>query len=77
MPNPIPTTNDSLQRASNASTQIADSAYEAKLRAMPSYELKAEYLTLLGKHWDDLPRPKLESAIKALLQHRLNGQAPK
>jgi hypothetical protein len=68
MPNPIPTP--------QAAPHIADAAYEAKLRAMPSYELKAEYLTLLGKHWDDLPRPKLESAIQALLRHRLNLQSP-
>ncbi len=64
MPNPLPAP-DNVQR-------VADpAAYEAQLRAMPSYELKAEYLTLLGKHWDDLPRPKLESAIQALVQHRL------
>lgn len=59
---------------SNETGKVADSiAYETRLRAMPSYELKAEYLTLLGKRWDDLPRPRLESAIQALLEHRLKG----
>ena len=45
-------------------------SYEAQLRAMPSYELKAEYIIQLGHHWDDLPRPRLEHAIEALLNHR-------
>jgi hypothetical protein len=44
--------------------------YERALRAMPSYELKAEYITRIGTGWDSLPRPRQESAIAALLEVR-------
>lgn len=48
--------------------------YERALRAMPSYELKAEYLIRIGSGWDSLPRPRLESAIAALIQARAARQ---
>jgi len=47
-----------------------DVAYEAELRAMPSYELKAEYIVQFGNTWDQLERPRLEHAIEALLRRR-------
>jgi hypothetical protein len=50
--------------------KLSLAAYEAQLRAMPSYELKAEYIIQFGHTWDDLPRPKLEHAIEALLNSR-------
>lgn len=50
--------------------------YEAQLRAMPGYELKAEYIIQLGKSWDALPRPRLENAIVALVQHRQGEKQP-
>ena len=68
MPNPLPTAN--VQQCS-----LDPAAYEAKLRLLPSYDIKAEYITQIGKCWDELPRPKIESAIQALLQHRLNRPA--
>lgn len=50
--------------------------YEAQLRSTPTHEIKAEYITQIGKGWDDLPRPKIESAIRALVQHRQGAAKP-
>ncbi len=48
-------------------------AFESSLKAMPSYELKAEYIVRTGKKWDDLPRPRLENAIGALVREFVGG----
>lgn len=63
----ITTANEQAQRITEPSI------YEAQLRATPTHEIKAEYITQIGKGWDDLPRPKIESAIRALVQHRLKA----
>ncbi len=60
----------SRDRDKTPSVPAAISEYEKQLRAMPSYELKAEYIIQFGNTWDNLARPKLESAIQALVQRR-------
>lgn len=50
-------------------TEERVAAYAAKLRALPSYDIKAEYIVRIGKGWDALPRPKQEAAITALVEH--------
>jgi hypothetical protein len=53
---------------------VDPAAYESQLRSMPSYEVKAEFISQIGKGWDDLPRPKLKSAIQALIQRRVGAK---
>ena len=55
------------QLLTTAEDQVA--AYAAKLKALPSYDIKAEYIVRIGKGWDALPRPKQEAAIAALVEH--------
>lgn len=55
------------QLDTTAEEQLA--AYAAKLKSLPSYEIKAEYIVRIGKSWDALPRPKQEAAIVALVEH--------